>query len=260
MAAVAASATAAVLLSPPALADSTIRVSGNTVDESAGENGSTGWWFTRDQNHDTPFEFNFDEASIGHGSLHVLPIGPVPGDKFIAENFLRAPVDTLQSISYDYLIAGNGTTNDADQFYLNVYANVDDSTNFYDCRFDYTPTDPADLDDFATASFDTTATPTRVAKRGTRIGTCPATLAGMPEGSHVRVFSINVGGTTAADLGLAGYLDNVRVATDAGTTTYDFEPAPAGKSSCKGGDHFLYGFASQGACISSLQANGNAGK
>ncbi len=42
-------------------------------------------------------------------------------------------------------------------------------------------------------------------------------------GSNIRVFAINVGDTSASDLGLDGYLDNVVVNLDAGTTVYDFE-------------------------------------
>jgi hypothetical protein len=48
----------------------------------------------------------------------------------------------------------------------------------------------------------------------------------MPPGSHVRVFALNVGDTSAGDAGLAGYLDKVEVTTTAGTKTFDFEPAP----------------------------------
>ena len=240
-----------------AWASTTVTVSGNTVDESAGENGSQGWWFNRDTRNATPFQFTADEASLGRGSLYVAPIGPNPSDKLVAENFVWQPIDELTSISYDYLIAGTGTTADADDFYLNVYANVDATNNYYDCRFDYTPADPANLDDFATAKFEATDTPTRVAQRGTtRITACPATLAEMPEGSHVRAFAINVGQSTASDLGLAGYLDNVVVTTADGATAYDFEPTA---DACKD-NGYLPAFASQGACVSTLKASPNAGK
>lgn len=206
-------------------ADATIVVSGNT---SAGEN-QEGWMFNRDTNTDTPFEFNTDKASMGNGSLYVLPIGANASDKFIAENFIKAPVSDLNSIAYDFLIAGNGESSDAEEFYLNVYATIDNSNEYYDCRFDYVP-NTGSTTDFNTATFLSTDTPVNVAKRGTRIGACPATLAGMPGGSHVRAFAISIGDTSANDTGLAGYLDKVVVNRDSGVTTYDLEPfAPTGQ-------------------------------
>lgn len=250
----------AVLSATAATADTTVKVSGNTVDTAAGENGSPGWWFNRDLSTATPYEFNSDEASIGNGSLYVAPIGLNPADKMVAEDFVFLPVADLQSIAYDYLIAGDGTTADAAHFYLNVYANIDDSDNYYDCRFDYVPTAPADLDDFATATVHATDTPTNVRQRGDRIASCPATLAGMPAGSHVRVFAINVGDSSANDAGLGGYLDNVVVTTTSGATTYDFEPAPVTKDDCKNGGYAAYGFSNQGQCVSSLQSSQHGGR
>lgn len=244
-----------------AAADTTIRVRGNTVDESQEENGSPGWWFNRDPSTSSPYEFNFDQHSIGTGSLYVLPIGANASDKFIAENFVWQPIADLTSIGYDFLIAGNGTTADADHFYLNVYANIDDSDNYYDCRFDYTPADPSDLSDFATATFAATDVPTNVTRSGSaRIPTCPATLAGMPADSHVRMFAISVGDTSANDVGLAGYLDRVRVTTTSGVTTYDFEVPPEVKNACKDDGYLDYGFENQGECVSFLQADAHAGK
>lgn len=216
----------------------TVVVTGNTVDVSAGENGSEGWWFNRDPGNQTPYAFTDSEASIGTGSIEVAPIGANPSDKFIAENFVWQPIAELDSISYDYLISGpSGDVGDADDFYLNVYANIDDSNNYYDCRFNYVPSNPADLDDFATASFSVDDAPQSVNKRGTRIAACPATLAGMPAGSHVRMFAVNVGQSNASDAGLAGYLDNVRVTVDGDTTVYDFEPDADGDGIADGSDN-----------------------
>jgi hypothetical protein len=93
-------------------ADSTVVVSGNT---SAGEN-QPGWMFNRDANTDTPFEFNVAQASIGSGSLYVLPIGANAQDKFIAENFILSPIASVDSISYDYMIAGSGDAQDDEQY------------------------------------------------------------------------------------------------------------------------------------------------
>lgn len=68
---------------------------------------------------------------------------------------------------------------------------------------------------------------------------------------------INVGDTSAADERLDGYLDNVVVETLSGDITWDFE---AKKDACKDGGHANYGFASQGDCVSHVQANAKAGK
>lgn len=43
-------------------------------------------------------------------------------------------------------------------------------------------------------------------------------------------------------------------------TTYDFEVPLEDKDDCKNGGHVNYGFDNQGRCISSLQANDNAGR
>jgi hypothetical protein len=204
-------------------APNTVVVYGDTA---AGEN-QPGWLFNRDTSTATPFEFSTDQASIGSGSLYVKPIGGAnPNDKFIAENFLAKPVDQLNSIAYDFLIGAGGSAADANEFYLNVYANIDDTSNYYDCRFDYV-TAAGSTADFTTATFAPTDTPAHVQKRGTRIASCPATLAGMPAGSYVRAFAVNVGDKTASDAGLDGYLDKVVVDAVGEKTTYDFEPDTA---------------------------------
>lgn len=220
------------------------------------ENGDAGWLFNRDASTSSPYQFTTAQSSIGTGSLEVLPIGANPADKFIAEQFLAAPVSSLQSISYDFLIGGNGTATDANDFYLNVYATIDNSDTFYDCRFDYVPT-TGSTTAFTTATFSSSSTPTAVTKRGTRIAACPATLSGMPAGSYVRVFAINVGQSNASDTGLGGFLDNVVVAQTGGTTVYDFEASPATKDDCKNGGWQEYGiYRNQGDCVSSVQSNG----
>ena len=158
----------------------------------------------------------------------------------------------------EYLIAGNGDVDDSEQFYLNVYANIDDSNKFYDCRYDYVASGGSTAD-FTTFTVSTTDTPTTVAKSGTgRLDPCPETLAEMPEGSYIRAFAINVGDTSANDEGLAGYLDNVVVSTTIDETIYDFELVnePALKDFCKKGgfegltDALGKSFKNQGQCVS----------
>ncbi len=192
-----------------------------TGDDFTLENG--GWLFNRDST--TIFEFNDDDASIGNGSLFVGPVSDVPADKFIGENFIQVPVEDIDSFTYDFKIAGNGNSGDANEFYLNVYTNIDESQNFFDCRFDYVPSTGSTAD-FTTVTFDATDTPVNVSKRGVRIANCPATLAEMPAGSFVYFFSLSVGDTTDSDEGLAGYYDNVVLETASAITTWDFEPEP----------------------------------
>lgn len=220
-----------------ASADTTTRVSGNTVDTGAG-GSSTGWWFNRDPANQTPYEFNDDQASIGSGSLHVPPIGPNPSDKFIGELYLFEP---MTSFSVDYL-----TTSPASDFYLNVYANTPavSPTNFYQCRFDYVA---AGATDGTWRTLTTDAMPTRVVKRAGYTGACD--LADMV----VRAVSINVGQSTATDTGSSGHLDNVRVVTGDGLHVYDFDPAPLTKDDCKDGGWAQHGFKNQGTCVSAVQ-------
>ncbi len=225
-----------------------------------------GWAFSRDQGFDTPYEFNQDQASEGIGSLYVKPItntlNPGGDDKFIAEKSIGLPVSEINSISYDFLIAGNGDPSDANQFYLNVYTSLPVNPNsFYDCRFDYVPT-VGSTAAFTTASFSSSAVPTFVASRGGAL--CPTTLSGMPAGSTVKFISLNVGDRSTNDTGLAGYLDNVVVATASGSTSYDFEPFQnaTSKEQCKNDGYKLLSnatgqsFKNQGDCVSFVASGG----
>ena len=114
-----------------ARAAGTVVVSANT---SPAEN-QPGWMFNRDPGNTAPYAFNNAAASIGVGSLNVLPIGANPADKFIGEFFMLSPLANVQSISYDFKIGAGGNAGSAVQFYMNVYANFGASspTKFYDC-------------------------------------------------------------------------------------------------------------------------------
>ncbi|HYF96900.1 MAG TPA: hypothetical protein VD947_02565 [Patescibacteria group bacterium] len=231
-------------------ADSTVRVTGNTVDESAGENGSSGWWFNRDTNTDTPYEFNTDEASIGSGSLYVKPISSNPADKFIAEYFYFEEIANVNSISYDFK---TDNESDVDQFYLNLYVNDgNDPTEFYDCRYEIVPSslNPDPTTGFTTFTYDLSDPASSVTQRSTsNINPCPISPSDLPDGAVLRAISINVGDSSANDTNLSGHLDNVVLNTASGTTTYDFEPEVQRKEDCKNGGYATYGFRNQGLCI-----------
>ena len=213
----------------PALAASTIVVTGDT---SAGEN-QPGWMFNRDTSTMTPYEFNSDQASIGTGALYVKPISATSSDKFVAENFINAPVADVDSISYDFRIGtagANSDSGDEEQFYMNVYANfgVSNDLKFYDCRYNVVPT-VGSTTDWTTVTFDPSQA-YDVTTSGSSPLACPAVpdvMSTLSPGSNIRAFSISVGDTSASDAGIDGYLDNVVVSMGTTTTTYDFEPAPA---------------------------------
>ncbi len=247
-----------------ALAATTVLVTGNT---SAGEN-QPGWLFNRDVTTSTPYEFNTDQASIGVGSLYVMPISATAADKFVGEYFINMPVADIESVSYDFMIGAGGDTNDEEQFYMNVYANFGESDDlkYYDCRYNVVPT-VGSVSGFTTVTFDPTL-PYDVTTRGSSPYTCPAVPADMDllsAGSNIRMFALNVGDTSASDVGLDGYLDNVVVTTASDETVYNFDPAltPANKDACKNGGWMTFNspaFKNQGACVSYVQANPNAKK
>ncbi len=201
-----------------------------SADTSAGEN-QTGWLFNRDTETQSPFEFNFDQKSIGDGSLFVPAITNTSAnggkDKFIAEDFLLAPIANIQSISYDFLTLDEA---DAGQFYMSVYANFGTSspTKFYDCRYNVIPTTGSSAN-FTTVTFDPSQAYT-VATHGTSPEACPAVPADMDTasstGATIRVIAINVGDTTDSDTGVSGYLDNVVVTRTDGIVVTDFDPEP----------------------------------
>jgi uncharacterized repeat protein (TIGR01451 family) len=204
-----------------------------TGDTSAGEN-LLGWMFNRDPGTQTPFSFLAGNQDIGTGSLFVPPItNTINGssDKFIGELFMQVPLSTVNSISYRFNI-GSTTAADADQFYMSVYITYGESpvTKFYDCRYDVVPSTGI-VGGYTTATFDPTVATYVVTTRGGATPSphaCPAAPSGMDAldaGSpSIRAIALNVGDTSASDLGVAGYLDTVVVNTDSMVTTYDFEP------------------------------------
>lgn len=206
----------------------TVVVTGNTA---AGEN-QPGWMFNRDLSTSTPFTFNTNAASIGTGSLNVLPIGSNPSDKMVAENFLNTPISDINSISYDFKIGAGGADTQEEQFYMNVYANfgVSDDLKYYDCRYNVVPT-IGSTGGFTTVTFDPTMSYPVTTRAGGNASpfTCPSVPADMntlSAGSNIRAFALNLGDTSTSDVGLDGFFDKVIVNTDSLITTYDFEPAP----------------------------------
>ncbi|MGH7158063.1 MAG: hypothetical protein ACREGD_03250 [Candidatus Saccharimonadales bacterium] len=237
-------------------AASTVVVQGNTA---AGEN-QPGWMFNRDPGTATPYEFNTDQASIGAGSLYVQPIGAAAADKFIAENFLLAPMADVDSISYDFMIGSGGTEADKVHFYMNVYTTFGESNplKFYDCRYNVVPI-VGSTGGFTTVTFDPAQAYSVTTRGGAQASphTCPAVPADMDTlspGSSIRAFALNVGDTSTNDVGLDGYLDKVAVNT-VDQMIYDFEPTlkPSSKEACKRSGWTAFNapaFKNQGQCVS----------
>jgi hypothetical protein len=241
---------AAFLVSFKAAATGTMSVSGNT---SAGEN-QPGWMFNRDTNTSAPYIFTHDKASLGIGSLYAGPIdGTNDSSKFIAEYFPGTlPVPEFQSLSYDYLIGQGGDQGDVGQFYVNIYANIDNSTNYYDCRYDYVA-GSGSTDTFTKIYARPDEAPTNVTRSSSaRIDACPPLLSQMPAGSHIRAFAINMGDTSGNDANLSAYFDSVEVALLDDFTVFNFEPRPRSKEDCAGDNWRLYKFRNQGQCMKSI--------
>lgn len=213
-------ATAGLVVSGAAMVLAPVAASATTSTVTVYPGHLQGWLLNADPSSATPYTFSTAHASIGTGSLYVPPIGATPSNKFIAIKPSTATVASLNSVSYDFLIAGNGTSASANQFYLNIYTNLPGSTTYYDCRFDYAPT-AGSTSTFTTATLTPASTPSHVQPRGG--AACPTTLAGMLSGSKVNAFAINVGDTSASDQNLAGYLDKVVINAASDVTTYNFE-------------------------------------
>ena len=196
--------------------------------------GDGGWQFNRDPSNTTPYAFQSGPATIGVGSLHVLPItngtpaGSNRQDKFTGDLNLTTLASDL-SASFDFMLDPAGAIGGTrfKQFYFNVYANLPASATFFDCRFDYVATSGSAVS-FTTLSFGQSTVASGVGDRPADAFTCPTTLGGMPAGSTIRAIVVNVGdtSTTLSDQNVGGYLDNVVVNQTTGSTTYDFDPAP----------------------------------
>lgn len=227
--------------------------------DTAVQEGDVGWMFNRDASTATAYTFVPGVGSAGVGSLYAGPItntnysnivGNSPSnDKFIAEYFPgNILVSNLSSFSYD---AKLGTTTDTNLFYLNVYANIDSSSNFYDCRYDYQFTSIT-AENFVKHVVYTDIAPTNIQKRGDRIATCPAVLSSMPTGSTIRAIAINLGDTSQNDTGLSAYIDNVEIIVAGDATYFDFEPLPQRKEDCQKDGWKRYGFKNQGQCLKEI--------
>lgn len=189
--------------------------------------GDPGWMFNRDLSNATPIEFNSDEAVLGNGSLYVEPLSSTPAHKFIGELFSYTEIQDINSASYDFKIGAGGDASDENEFYLNIYANFGETTvgNYYDCKYDVVPT-VGSTTDWTTVTFDPTMS-YPVTTRGSSPYTCPNVPADMDVlslNSRVRMFAINLGDTSANDVGLDGYFDNFVLDTNTQKTVYDFEP------------------------------------
>lgn len=241
-------AIAVAILSFNVAASGTITVSGDTA---ASEN-QPGWMFNRSLSNPAPYTFSFEVPIVSLGSLKVGPL--TDSNQFVAEFFTgQLPASEFKTFKYSYIL-GSGRSSTDNQFVtVSVYTNVDNTTNGFDCRFDYTAKTGSTAT-FANESIDASMPPTvPTVKNGTRLtGDCPDLIERMPQGSFVRAIKLTVGSNdSTADSGLTAYFDNVEVTygTDpAGITVYNFEPAPRTMDDCAGKKWQQYKFRNQGQC------------
>jgi len=125
-------------------------------------------------------------------------------------------------LGFDYYIAPDATNKNPQQFYAGVYTKKAASTaTFYDCRYDFVATTAGDGWHHVAVTGATAATAVGV-KNGAVCGTSYSSLSG----GSVFLVALNAGDTSASDAGIKGAFDTVAITGAAGTTTYDFEPAP----------------------------------
>ena len=194
-------------------------VNGSTT---AAENEAGKWWFNRDANTATAYNFTAAQKTTGVGSLFVPAIGTNPSDKFIAEYFVANKLDDTGSISFDYRLGDGVAASKANHVYMNVYVNYSSTTNYGDCVYSVSATDgstgwhalpfaPNGIYDVRTRS---SAAP----------NVCPSKPSDLPATAYVRAIALNLGDTSSNDAGVSAYFDNVRVEKVVQTAVYDFEP------------------------------------
>jgi hypothetical protein len=204
-------------ITPGAQADYTVR--GSTTGT---ENDAKKWFFNRDPNTVTPYNFTSAQASTGQGSLYVPAIGSTPSNKFVGEYFAANKLDDTGAISFDYRLGDGVDASKANQVYMNLYVNYSSTTNYGDCVYNVVAN--VGTAGWHTLSFDPN-TAYDVRTRSSAPSTCPSKPSDLPSTAYLRMVALNVGDTSASDSGVSAYLDNVRVATVAETSVYDFEPA-----------------------------------
>lgn len=218
------------------------------------------WTLNPDAPNVTPAGFSTAQASIGIGSIHAAPIGNPPAAKLILkyEPAASIPVSSFESVSIDFRIDAASTStapNPHKQFYINVYTLAPGATSWYSCRFDYVA-GSGSTTNWTQLTAASSATPTSVGKHSS-VPTCPTTLAGMPSGSVVWRIAVNLGDTSANDVGIGGFFDKAQLTVGGSTTVFDFEPyvVASSKDACKNGGYAGLArtdgstFKNQGDCI-----------
>lgn len=189
------------------------------------------------------FSFTDQESYIGDTSFKGEIVDPDTGRKVIlkylsepfdpaefSRNLVGRPLSNLEYIEYSFKANSCDNTNTVCpyNFYMNVYTkDPSDTTNWYNCRFDFRPEVGADATtgDWTTVRFSKKSTPTGGSCLGTSCSSCP--VCGDIGGSdcavtledlgsslvlgniHNEIFTFNMGDTNADDGGLEGYFDRI---------------------------------------------------
>lgn len=238
---------AVTILSFNVAASGTVVVSGDTA---TGEN-VPGWMFNRALSNPAPYNFNFEVPVNGVGSLKVGPL--TDSNQFVAEFFTgQVPTSEFKTFKYSYMLGSGRTGSDAEFVTVSVYTNNDNTTNDFDCRFDFVATNASSAN-FVPESVNASMPGLPPVKNGSRLaGDCPGVIEQMPAGSYVRVIKLTVGSNeSTADAGMTAYFDNIEVTIGTGdlaATAYNFEPAPRTREDCAAKKWQQYKFSNQGQC------------
>lgn len=239
---------AVTILSFNVAASGTVVVSGDT----ATSENMPGWMFNRALSNPALYAFNFEVPVNGVGSLKVGPL--TDSSQFVAEFFTgQVPTSEFKTFKYSYMLGSGRPSSDAEFVTVSVYTNIDNTTNDFDCRYDYTAktASAAAFVSETVAAYEVPTAPT--VKNGNRIeGNCPGLIEQMPAGSYVRAIKLTVGSdASTADAGVTAYFDNIEVTIGTGefaATVYNLEPVPRTREDCAGKKWQQYKFGNQGQC------------
>lgn len=188
-----------------------------------------GWQFIIDGT--VPYQFTDQYAATGLGSLQFGPIdGGNPINKFaIRAPYLNALASDFTLFSYDIFVHPMSARG-SQYFYINVF--VDSAANgvgtlagTFDCRYDFATPAGLPVGVWDTRQFDASFTGWVSMGQPMGAGTCQTSINALPAGSRIMYININGGGSTAADAGFMGGIDNVVIASGGVIDVYDFELA-----------------------------------
>jgi hypothetical protein len=186
-----------------------------------------GWLIDENGIGGIAYPYRFEASNnppLGKGSLQFAEsksgIGP---EKIFIKHEENLPATNFLSTSFSYYFAPDSAKKSPNLFYLNVYVDTPAAGDrFYDCRYDFVATAPAD-GTWSSLTVGRSTPPTAVASSTGVV--CGATLAALTSTDRIFRIAINGGDTSLTDEGLKGGVDKVQIRSTTSDITYDFEPA-----------------------------------